>query len=84
MDRISHTKSDTINIITSFIEHCNDPVIFNTYVKYSNNYNSLVISSIKYSPVSYEYHIHKLVPTKNEYYYKTLIYTHCNSGIPGT
>ena len=28
-------KVDTINIITSFIEHFNDPVIFNPYVQYS-------------------------------------------------
>ena len=61
-------KADTINIITSFIENCNDPVILNLYVQYSNTSHSLVISDIRYSPVSYEYHIHKLVPTNNDYY----------------
>ena len=65
-------KSDTINIITSFIEHCNDSVILNPSVQYSNNFHSLVISVTHYAPVSYAYHIHKLVPTNNECYYKTL------------
>ena len=59
-------KADTINIITSFIEHSNNPVILNPYVQYSNTSHSLVISGIQYAPVSYEYHIHKLVPTNNE------------------
>ena len=58
-------NSDTINIITSCIEHCIDPVILNPYVQYSNTSHSLVISGIQYSPVSYEYNIHKLVPTNN-------------------
>ena len=58
-------KADTINIITSFIEHCNDPVILNPYVQYSNTSHILVIYDIHYAPVSYEYNIHKLVPTNN-------------------
>ena len=58
-------KADIINIINSFIEHSNNPVILNPYVKYSNIFHSLVISGIHYAPVSYEYHIHKIVPTNN-------------------
>ena len=58
-------KADTINIITSFIEHCIDPVILNPYVQYSNTSHILVIYDIHYAPVSYEYNIHKLVPTNN-------------------
>ena len=60
-------KADTINIIASFIEHCNDPVILNPYVQYSKTSHILVIYGIHYDPVSYEYHIHKLVPTNNDY-----------------
>ena len=73
---------DTINIITSFIEHCIDPVILNLYVQYSNTSHSLVISGIHYAPVSYEFNIHKLVPTNNQYYYKTLKYPLFNTDIP--
>ena len=61
-------KAYTINTITSFIEHCNDPVILNPYVRYANTPHSLVIYGIHDAPVSYEYNIHKLVPTNNEYY----------------
>ena len=56
-------KSDTINIINSFINYWNNPVILNLYVQYSNTSHSLVISGILYAPVSYE-----KVPTNNEYY----------------
>ena len=77
-------KSDTINIINSFINYWNNPVILNLYVQYSNTSHILVIFGIQYAPVSYEYHIHKLTPTKNEYYYKTLKYPLCNTGIPDT
>ena len=48
-------KADTINTITSFIEHYNYPVILNPYVQYWNTSHSLVISGIHYTQVSYEY-----------------------------
>ena len=77
-------KAYTIYTITSFIEHCNYPVILNPYVQYSNTSHSLVIYGIHYAPVSYYYYIHKLVPTNNEYYYKTLKCPLLNTGIPDT